>query len=385
MKICIINNLYKPYIKGGAERIVENIIEGLQSQGHDVFLITTRPYFGKSKERCETKVYYIKSFYYHLSKMPKILRLFWHIINIFDFVSYFKIRHILAREKPNLVMTHNLEGLGFLISKAIKAKKIKHLHTLHDMQLLHPSGLMILGQERLFDRWHSKIYQKINKHLFSTVDVVISPSKWLLEEHNQRNFFKNAKKIVAPNPIKYENDKKNNINLDEVDILYVGQIGEYKGVFKLVNTFLKLKEKNEGKININIIGFGEEEKKLTSKIRRENSVKFLGSKTKKEVEEYMTRADFLVVPSLCYENSPTVIYEAASLGLPVIASRIGGITELVHNLGGILFKAGDEKNLEKKIIWAIKNPQEIKKIGERSKKKIFKYNQSDYIDLITKI
>ncbi|MCK5590955.1 MAG: hypothetical protein KAI72_03265 [Candidatus Pacebacteria bacterium] len=46
MKICLINNLYKPYARGGAEQIVKNIADGLSKKNHLVFIIATKPYFG---------------------------------------------------------------------------------------------------------------------------------------------------------------------------------------------------------------------------------------------------------------------------------------------------------------------------------------------------
>jgi len=381
MKICVINNLYEPFARGGTERVIENIIFGLKEKKHEVFIITTKPYSKNKPKNKDLDIYYINSCYFNLNKIPKILRLFWHFLNLFNLSSYFKIRHILKKEKPDLVMTHNLEGVGFLTPFAIKKQKIKHIHTLHDMQLLHPSGLMMHGKEKLFDNWHSKIYQKINKYLFGLVDAVISPSNWLLKEHKNRKFFRKSKKIIAPNPVKLCIDKiKKKNTFSETNILYVGQIGKYKGIDLLVEVINNCANKNN--INLAIVGTGNEEEDLRKKIKDNKSINFLGQKTKKEVEKLMLSADFLVVPSICYENSPTVIYEAAIVGLPVIASRIGGITELVHSLGGILFNPEDKNDLGNKIIWAIKNPFNLEKIGDRSKKNIKNFRLDNYINLV---
>ena len=72
----------------------------------------------------------------------------------------------------------------------IKILKIKHVHILHDIQLIHPSGLMFYGQEEKIEKWSIKIYLKITRFLFSSPDYVISPSKWLLHMHDKNNFFK---------------------------------------------------------------------------------------------------------------------------------------------------------------------------------------------------
>jgi len=379
MKICVINNLYEPFIKGGAERVVENIIHELISKNHEIFLITTKPYFKKTPKNQAIKIYYINSWYFRLDKIPKIFRLFWHISNLFSLFSYLKIKKILKKEKPKIVMSHNLEGIGFLTPLAIKKLKIKHIHTLHDMQLLHPSGLMIYGEEKVFSNWSSKIYQKITRQLFKSINTIVSPSDWLIKEYKNKIFFSNSKNITITNPIKLNNENiEKSKKFSETNILYVGQIGAYKGINLLVDVFLEL----NCDTNLIILGSGKDEKKLKSKVREVNNIKFLGRKSKREVEKFMLSSDFLVVPSLCYENSPSVIYEAASVGLPVIASRIGGITELVHYLGGVLFCPGDKNDLKNKIFWAIKNPLKLKKIGERSKKNINNLQRDNYIDSI---
>jgi hypothetical protein len=71
----------------------------------------------------------------------------WHIIDIFHFASKNKIRQILQTEKPDLVHTHNLMGLGFLIPRLIKKMGLRYIHTVHDVQLVEPSGI-ILKQKR---------------------------------------------------------------------------------------------------------------------------------------------------------------------------------------------------------------------------------------------
>ena len=69
-------------------------------------------------------------------------------------------------------------------------------------------------------------------------------------------------------------------------------------------------------------------------------ISFLGKQEAGVVKKEMKKASLLVVPSLCYENSATVIYEANECGLRVIASNIGGIPEIIKR-GDILFEAGN--------------------------------------------
>ena len=376
MKICLINNLYYPFARGGAERIVEIIFDKLKHEKHQVFIITTKPYKIKNKT-LNKKIYYINSLYYNLNKIPKIIRLFWHLIDIFDIKNYFKIKKILKKEKPDIVMTHNLKGIGFLIPRVIKKLKIKHIHTLHDIQLIHPSGLMYYGEEKKVLGIFPKIYYKICIYLFLNIDTIISPSQWLLKEHTKKGFFKNSNKKVIPNPVILKNvnfkiSKFKKIN----NFLYVGQLEKHKGIMFLIDVFLKLN------LKLIIAGSGSYKNKIRRIDSKNKNIIFVGQKNNKEILNLMQSADCLIVPSFCYENSPTVIYEAAMLGLPVIASKIGGITDLIHDLGGFLFFPLDEKDLISKIKYAIKNLQKFKKIGKHSKEKIKKYSINNYIKKI---
>lgn len=389
MKICLINNLYKPYQRGGAESVVELIVQGLQNKGHDVFIITTRPLFKEVKnQKSKIRCYYIPALYYNLNLLPKILRLFWHIIDMFDLGSYLKIKSILKKEKPDVVMTHNLKGITYLIPWIIKKLSIKHIHTLHDIQLLHPSGLMLYRNERILNSVFAKIYYKICSWLFNSPGVIISPSKWLLEIHKAKSFFKNSKLLVIPNPAHIA-EKKHAIELinnEKFKFLSVGQIEEHKGILFLIKAFKMLyKDLKRDNCELIIVGDGSKIKDAKNLAKSDKDIKFLGRISNNEVLQIMQSVNCLVIPSLCYENSPTVIYEALNIGLPVIASRIGGIPELIHSTAGILFKPGNGGDLMYQMKWVMENKDELQKIGARGRVKVKEFSLNNYINSIEEL
>lgn len=348
MKICLINNLYAPYNKGGAERVLENIVYALKKE-HEVFVVSTKPGLTARSSQLaahdsQLTIYQIPSLYYHLNKIPVVFRLFWHIWDMLGLISCFRIYGILKKEKPDVVMTHNLKGVSFLIPALLKFLKIKHIHTLHDIQLLHPSGLIFYGKEKKIDSMLAKSYQTACRFLFGSPAVIISPSSWLLKMHTDRGFFKDSEKKVIQNPtsvILSEPKRVEGFGFKGArSFLYVGQIEKHKGVELLINAFKKI----EGNYELLIAGPGSilEELKENTKDAR---IKFLGNKNKEEIKELMQKADCLVVPSLCYENSPTVIYEAFANNLPVIASDLGGIPELLDK--NFLFKPEEDELLQK--------------------------------------
>ncbi|MEA3463645.1 MAG: glycosyltransferase [Patescibacteria group bacterium] len=409
MKICLINNLYKPYNRGGAERIVELIAHSLQNQGHEVFLITTKPHNAQRVMRnAQQKVYYINALYYNLNFLPKVLRLFWHLRDMFDIGSYFKVKAILKKEKPDVVMTHNLKGIGYLIPSAIKNLEIKHIHTLHDIQLLHPSGLMIHGKENQINSIFVKVYTGICRwltagnvkgvppfaksgmtsgRLFDSPDTVISPSSWLMKMHTDKGFFKNSRQMILANPAPAATIPSSGTGGEgKFKFFYVGQIEEHKGVLFLIKVFKMLrKELEDVSCELIIAGDGSGLKQAKKLAGDDGMVKFLNKVNHKDLLIIMQKCNILVAPSLCYENSPTVIYEALGVGLPVIASRIGGITELVHKTAGILFKPGNEKDLMYQMKWAIEHGEKLRKIGEIGREKVKKFGVENYIKELEKL
>lgn len=337
MKIAILNSLYQ---RGGAEKVAKIMAEDLINQGQEVFFVATKRKQQKPNINTKYKIYELNSLFPELYKHSYITRLLWQIINLINCHKYHQIKKILKQEKPDLVISHNLMGLGYQIPRLIKKLGIKHEHYLHDLQLLHPSGLMYFGQEKIINTVSAKLYQSITRCLFKVTNKVISPSNWLLELHTSRGFFKNSEKIVKPNfPLKKMNTAPKNVNTDNKKFLYVGQLEKHKGIELLIKAWIEAEKKGE----LIIIGDGQEETSLKQIAKDRTDIIFFPYQEEK-VKEMMRSSDCLIIPSLVYENSPSVIYEAKQANLPVIASNLGGIPELTTDQD-ILFKPNDKKEL----------------------------------------
>lgn len=350
MKIAIINNLFSPFNRGGAETIVQRQVHDLTQQGHDVFIITTQPLFNKFKTTnnllSKYKIYRFYPFnifsFYNLNKLPLFLRAFWRLIDIFNLHSYYHIKKILNQEKPDVVYTHNLTGLGYLIPRLIKKLKIKNIHLIHDVALIRPSGLLISGHEA--ESILIKLYYKLTQWLFNSPDKVIFPSEWIKNYHLQHNFFINSKQEVIKNyDIKIKNllQNKKLLQSNQINFLYIGQIESAKGILFLIKTFNELKTIN---YKLQVVGSGSQLEKVKKLAQNNQHIKFYGQQSNRQVKEILKQVDYLIVPSLCYENSPTVIFEALELNVPVIASDLGGIPELIQdNINGYLFEANNKQ------------------------------------------
>jgi glycosyltransferase involved in cell wall biosynthesis len=403
MKVCIISNLYPPFIRGGAEIVAAMQVEGLKEAWQHVFVVSTRPsqikVIGKSiftsaawattvDEINDIDVYrFNPNNIYHYTddfKYPAFIRLIWHLFDTFNIFSYFKIKKILEKEQPDVVITHNLMGIGFLIPKLLKKLKIKHAHTVHDVQLVTPSGLILKGQENAFSHRFFKWigYPKLMSYLMGNPEIVISPSKFLLDFYKQSHFFAKSKKFILPNPIKslVKINKKPSSNLQ---LIYLGQMHKAKGVLDLIASFKKIKLPH---IRLDIVGVGEDLKKAKILAKQDKRIRFYGWLDHKQLIPILSKADLMVVPSLCYENSPTVIYESLSMGLPVIASEIGGTSELIkEGINGWTFPAGEFDTLNKKIVNLYKQREKISKMADNCRTSVTKYSLGNYSQVLLKI
>ena len=138
--------------------------------------------------------------------------------------------------------------------------------------------------------------------------------------------------------------------------LFVGRLSGEKGIGTLLRAWRDMA------IQLRIVGDGP----LADSIRRcdDQAVKGLGRKTRPEVTKEMRRAAFLIMPSEWYETFGLTIVEAFAQELPVIASRLGAMAEIVEDgVTGLHFIPGDAGDLAAKVCWAAEHPEEMRRMG----------------------
>ena len=218
--------------------------------------------------------------------------------------------------------------------------------------------------------------------LMGSPEIIISPSKFLLNYYQQSKFFTKSKKVYLPNPVKgaIKIDKRDSHNLE---LLYLGQVHKAKGILDLVSHFKKLKIPH---IRLHIVGVGHDLQKAKRLAKGDKRIVFHGWMQHGGLMPLLGRMDTLIVPSMCYENSPAVIYEALSMGLPVMAADIGGVPELiVEGRNGWIFTAGNFDELNKKIVSLYKQRDKIKLMSDNCRHSIAKYNVDNYIDKVLEL
>ncbi|MBI5076843.1 glycosyltransferase [Candidatus Falkowbacteria bacterium] len=344
MKICVISNLYPPEARGGAERVAKTIADGFSAASNEVSVVSTKTGRGLTTEIVEgIKVYRFKpmNLFYYLDdeRYSVCWRFFWRLFDTFNLHSAFVVWRILKKERPQIVITHNLVGIGLLIPSVVKILKIRHCHILHDVQLVAPSGIILKGKENDFltNGWLARVYAAICKILFGSPFMIISPSRWLMNFYVSKGFFQSSKRIILPNPIRRLEQEIPEKTALSGSFLFLGQLKEHKGIHWLINLW----QKNNIQNKLLVAGSGKEQ-------RGGGNIQLVGDVDESSLNKIFVQADFLIVPSICYENSPTVILLAFLYGVPVIAANIGGAAELVENgKNGFVFDAENEQEFLK--------------------------------------
>ena len=145
-----------------------------------------------------------------------------------------------------------------------------------------------------------------------------------------------------------------------VGFLFAGRLAAEKGIAVLAEA-LRIRPSRE---RLRVIGDGP----LAGVLRGIDGIEMTGTLGLQEVQHHMQTARALVLPSIWYENFPRTLVEAYASGLPVIASRLGALSELVQDgETGLLFEPSNAAALADRMAWAEAHPQEMARMGRRAR------------------
>ena len=392
-KVLICTNAYPPRFIGGAELIAHNQAKSLKKQGYDVIVFA-----GKPDDNLKNRYSIRHDFYegipvYRVSLHPRD-----YSYEYFSF--YHKEVHkpfddLLETFSPDVVHFHNIVGLSVGLIEVAKRRKIKTVLTLHDYWgICHKNTLIksegIICNEfskcescQLFisgERWRG-IPSRMRKDYISfqlqAIDTFISPSIYLSKMYVKAGI--NEEKIqIIPYGINVE--RFSNVyrkkNTDKLRFSFIGYLGEHKGINTILEALSFIKDKKN--MILNFIGDGDKKnelEKITKETGLDNYVHFSGKINSSKIEDAYKNTDVLILPSIWPDNHPVSICEAMASRIPVIASRIGGIPELVEDgKTGYLFEAGNSRELANKMIEFISCRSKVKEFGDNGFKKISHYN-----------
>jgi glycosyltransferase involved in cell wall biosynthesis len=206
------------------------------------------------------------------------------------------------------------------------------------------------------------------RRLLSKADAIIAPSRFL------RNRF--IEHGVPPSKITFSDygmrteslphNRRQRAVSGRLRCAFIGSVMPHKGVHVLIDAFNRL---SNARAELRIYGDPEYAPDYYASLMRRSrngSVRFMGGVHNNEVYRILGDTDVLIVPSVWYENSPLTMHEAVLAGVPVIASNIGGMAELVKRAeNGLLFEAGNADDLYEKIALLIAEPRRLKGLRGR--------------------
>lgn len=300
----------------------------------------------------------------------------------------------LARERPDVVHLHSGYLLGGAVLSACAAQGVPVVVTLHDfwficprVTLLHPNETCCTGPEtpakcawclaterrryRVPERWLGERLSRRaaawlaqpaltavselpegtqaitdrRRHLLTALAgaaAVLSPSRFVRDELGRAGF--DAERITL---LPYGVEPRRPAPRRPADALalrlaFIGQVAPHKGVHVLIEAIRRSPHANiECVIHGHLTREVDYVRDLRARTAGDPRIVFAGPIAHAELDAFFQRVDVLAVPSVWYENSPFVIHEARFAGLPVLASRLGGMVELVRDdVDGLLAEAG---------------------------------------------
>lgn len=153
----------------------------------------------------------------------------------------------------------------------------------------------------------------------------------------------------------------------EPKAVYVGRLGTEKGVQVLIGAWQRW---GGSAPLLEIIGDGPERARLEKMAGAglNRNIVFRGQLAYDQTQQALSRSCLLILPSLCFEGFPMVIREAFALGVPVAASRLGSMPDIVDDgKNGVLFTPGDPRDLLQKIQAVWENPAQAAAMAKNAR------------------
>ena len=293
-----------------------------------------------------------------------------------DLHALWQLDRLLARERFDLVHTHNSKG-GFLGRLAARKNHVPIVtHTVHGFAFHDEENWVVrhlfIVLERMAAGWCDQMIAVSQPMVeWAQREKIAPPEKFVkifsgIEVESFRN--------QAPCP---ELKTQFGIEAEEVVIGVVSKLWEGKGHEQLIDAMARLL-KSGHRVKLLIVGDGNLEEKLREQVKSlgiEEAVIFTGFWT--NVPEITAILDVSVLPSF-YEGMGRVVLEAMAAGKPVVASGVGGLTELVEDqVSGYLIPPGDVNALVKRLETLITDPDLRQKMGQAGAHRIGQEHSAD--------
>ncbi|MBW2996328.1 glycosyltransferase family 4 protein [Candidatus Woesearchaeota archaeon] len=376
MKIAIISTFIGQKVSGA--EISSFLLSRNLSKEQDVFIITT-----KITKKMPSKAYSLPFTRF----IPNLILLIGH--KLIDKYTSKKIYEILQKEKPDVV---HIQDSSIMIASINAAKKLKIpiVFTIRDYRFicnlaicLEDNGIEFNCDKKQYKKclyesfrraynlrnigylvfpWFYKQKNRLVEY-FKKIDYYISVSDYIRRQAIKAGIKKDKIKTIKVQKEEWEPIELKT-NQEEVTIFSAGGLKGVKGFDFLIKSFKTVLDKYPNAV-LRIAGGGSAKNKLiglAKKLKIINNVVFLGQISHENMRKEYANSAFVVSPSVWPEPLSRIIFEAFTMKKTVVATNVGGSSELVkHNKTGLLVKAGDVRKMANAIIKLIENV-ELRKI-----------------------
>jgi glycosyltransferase involved in cell wall biosynthesis len=279
-----------------------------------------------------------------------------------------KLTRLLDRVRPSVAHAHNVyHHLSPAIFPVLKARRIPVVLTLHDLKLACPAYKMLTDEGKLCEQCKggalinvvknrcikgslalsSLIYLEAKVHRWlglyeKYVDRFVVPSRFYIDKFVEWGWPR-ERFVHIPNFVDCDRISPN--YTPGKRFVYVGRLSPEKGLPTLIAAAAS------AGVGVTLVGTGPQQQQLLAQAAATKAdVTFAGHLSGAALDEAISSARAVILPSEWYENAPLSITEAYAYGKPVIGARIGGIPELIQEQRtGVTFQSGSVDDLAAKL------------------------------------
>lgn len=382
MKVLVVHNFHRSGSASGDDQVFKHETAMLKNAGIELlrYTIHTDEFDKKNKA----------------GKLLVSLDMFWSP------KTYRDIQRICKEEKPDIVHVHTFFPLlSPAVFVAAHRSGVKVIQTLHDTRYVCPNASSICNGELCTLCTDGKYFRMVSKKCFKNSKVQSLAAALIFGVHRwNRTFYRNidryiylnesqkalflkagfsSRKLVKkynsvpePTPVNSERD------LPQRYAVYCGRIGQEKGISVLCSAWEKLPD-----VPLVIMGAGPQEDMLNQFIKThpDLQIQYLGYVPHDECQGIMGNAEFVLLPSICYEGCSMTVIEAFSLGKPVIATDIGFMHEAISAVGmNTVFPMKDYNALSHKVMELWNDPDLCSQYGKIARNE-YENKYSESIDI----
>lgn len=321
---------------GGAEIMAENLSYELKKLGCEVIVVSLFNLHTAITDRMEQNGIRVEFF----DKKPGL-----DLSQIRKLYKFFRV------EKPDVVHTHR-NAIQYGALAAYFARVTCKIHTLHSIA----------------EKENGKIQRKFNRMLFKYFGVVpVSLSKLIQDSVIEEYRIKAEDTPIILNGMPLEKyHKKTDYEINgSVKIIHVGRFAEPKNHYGLIKAF-KTICKSYPDATLNLFGTGELEEDIRAFVKKEGlekNVVFNG--VSHNIEDELIKNDIFCLPSI-YEGVPLTLIEAMASAMPIVATSVGGISNMLENEIDAFVIDNNTKTISDSIIKLIVSKESRETMGQNA-------------------